>query len=324
MKRKNDLVIYNNQEQNAILLIKELNLSRKWYYKRRNQGKSAQEAFDDCLNAKLKPNKNYKITIVAKDNHISPKKIYKEIEQGKNINEVIAQNTKEQEIKREEQDYLHRIGLPQEYENIHDFCIKNGLDYQLVVKELKNGQSFTNALNTPRKLKRSQLIYFKIQLKSLCLKLNLNYQEVRRKAINMEITDALTSNLFNQCFSTNLGNGSSKMWLLYQQYLKEPSTITDETLLATFKMFQEKNKILNRYISYYQFLSYLPIKKLIDLPLDERVRYILLNIKDCHLTLMELYYILDFKNGLMQDFTYLFDGQSDLWLYQPSYSLTKL
>ncbi len=74
-------------------------------------------------------------------------------------------------------------------------------------------------------------------------------------------------------------------------------------------------------IVYYQFLNQFRIDEFKSLSVDERVKKVLTTKDSISLSLNEIYYILDFENGLLKEYTYL--EENNLWVYNGNREVLK-
>ena len=96
--------------------------------------------------------------------------------------------------------------------------------------------------------------------------------------------------------------------------------ITEEEL-ESFVVSYNRMEHIKRDLVYYEFLESVGISKYQLLSLDGRVQNVLLTDPNVSFTLSELYYILDFDNGLMSEFTYV--GAHHLWVYSGNREVLK-
>lgn len=78
---------------------------------------------------------------------------------------------------------------------------------------------------------------------------------------------------------------------------------------------------IKRDLFYYAFLETIDVTRYRFFDLDFCVQQVLLNNEKLPFTLSELYYILDFENGLMKDFTFLEEQQ--VWVYNGNREVLK-
>ncbi len=78
---------------------------------------------------------------------------------------------------------------------------------------------------------------------------------------------------------------------------------------------------IKRDLLYYAFLETIDVAKYRFFDLDYRVQQVILNNEKLPFSLNELYYILDFEQGLMKDFTFLEEQQ--VWVYTGNREILK-
>lgn len=329
MKCKEDKVIYLGKQKRALEWIQELELSRKLYYKKRNLGMNAQEAFEHCLVVKKKSESNKNRPVIAqisRENQIASKTIYKGLNEGKTIEEVICERKYEKQEDEKLLAELRKQGLPQKYKNLYDFCIKEGLNYNVIFQKIQNGENLYDAVRSSFNIgagRNKKLFYHGISLKAICQKYHLNYAEINsiRKASG-SIEYAIERNIFNQAFSKNLGRNANTLWEVFTRFFVTgnlenfPGKIED-SILNSFTLAYYQIQCIKRDFAYYQFLEEWDILFLKTDIVDERVKYVLEHTENVldRFSLNELYFIFDFENGLMKDFEYVeLNGKSE-WLY---------
>lgn len=320
MKCKDDIITYNNEEKRALNAINEFGLQRKLYYKKRNLGMSAQEAFEHCIKVNEKQKKHVNVQKIAADHDVSAKAIYTGFHKEQNIDEIIM-NYQIKKRKDEEMKFrLQEQGMPVEFNCLFEFCIKEKLNYDSVYKNIQKGMSLYDAVSSSfeRKQVFKKYVCFGIQLKSLCQENGLDYDSVSR--IYRDSKDyqyAFERAIFNQSFMRALGKKNEYYWNIYKnEFLTGNSKDTlDEEKLNHFTEICYRTLKLNRKLNYYQFLSNMNISELMNYPLDERVRMVLLSIHNIPFSLNELYFILDFENGLMKNFSYWIEKDKRIWIF---------
>lgn len=287
MKCMHDIVIYDEKQEKALKLIKELDLSSNLYHKKRNLGMTPQEAFEHCLKVKKSPNEDISST------------------------------------------YLRKIGLPLEYNSLTDFCVLNKLNMSKIYKNIQVGLNLYDAvLNSFKQSNvslKTKYIYLHIQFKSLAQKYRLDYYQLcfwLRKGLNY--FNAIEREVFARTFSQNMGSRNNFLWNIYQNEFLKGIDIKDKITqeeLNCFIICYARMKNINRDISYYEFLANINIEDYNVLNLDDRVQKFLLRCENIPYSLTELYYILDFENGLMSEFVYLEEKQ--IWVYNGNREVLK-
>lgn len=146
------------------------------------------------------------------------------------------------------------------------------------------------------------------------LRKGFNYQE----AIEKEVFDRTFSE-----FENNVRNFRT-LWKIYQKEFLKGINIQDEVTdkeLESFVVCYNRMEHIKRDLMYYAFLECLDIARYKFLSLDNRVRDVLLNEEEIPFTLSELYYILDFEQGLMSEFIYVDSYQ--IWVYSGNREVLK-
>ncbi len=321
-------IIYNGKKDNALTVLKNLEISDSGYYKRRLMGMSAQEAFDRSINFLKKPKRN--ITDFSKTNQISLKKIYNEMDQGKSLEEIKDEKI---EVLHEEALLLNKLydeGMPKEYNDLCSFCRENKLNYSAILYRMLNkGLTLREAISDMKKnyvIRSTKYFIENIPLRSFCQKYQLDYTELIKyyKSSN-NLEEAIERRVFNQSFSYNLGRRAKCLW---DKFLDFKSTYSIDGLSEeeknSFVLALNRINIINRDISYYKFLNRemgLSTNEITISNVDDIILK-LLSRGNIPFSLSELYYIFDLKSGLMSDFTY--DCDNNIWVYKnPEVLLTK-
>lgn len=320
MKYCDEVVNYQNNEYKVLEIIKELDLSIPSYYRSIKNNKSPQEAFDNCLLLKEKQNKKKGINVikVAKDNNISHRTVYEGIYNNKNIDMIILETKEKQEIRKENLNYLYSIGLPPEYNSLTSFCKREGLNFSRVHNGIQKGYNLHDAIlySLIPCNRKSKYIYLNIPLIYISQKYNLDYNQLLYWIKTCSYKDAIHNEIFSSMFHKNMGSRLNYLRRIYQNKFicgeDVKNDITEEEY-EIFIQYQTKINYIDRKISYYEFLETIDIAYFFPLNLDERIKRVLLSSKYLPFNLSELYYILDFSNGLMKDFIY--NNDNNIWIY---------
>ena len=324
MHCKKDIVIYNEKEYRALEIIKILGLSRALYYRNRDLGLSPQEAFISIIKNKEKKEQrgNLKPIEIAKKNNISIHAIYKGLYRGLSVEDITKKQQANKIKEKENLEYLRKIGLPDEYDNLNDFCVNERLSIRLVDYYIKNGWNLYDAVLNSLNLKKvsnkiSKYCIYGVQLNAIALKNSLDINSIRaliRRGFDYE--DAIERVVFANVFAKNLGSKFNILWNIYHnEFLNniDIKTKVSSEELDNFIIIYNIITHIKKELIYYQFLENINIDKFRLLDLDTRVK-IALKTDNMLFTLSELYYILDFENGLMKEFLYI--KEYGMWVYK--------
>ncbi len=316
-----DEIVYQNTVYRVYDLLKKMELSIDAYRAKRNAGFSIEEAFYHCINVKRKQNcrRDKKILELAKATGFSKKVFYEGFYKEKPVQQIIKEQERKKEKSTETLEYLYRIGLPKEYSSLRDFCRCNSLNVKNVQQNISNDMTLYDAvLNSYGKdIHVFKYIFLNIQLKSLAQKYSLDYDQITSWIRNgKDYREAIARDVFARSFSKNLGGRLNYLWNIYNNTFlsgKKVEEMLSEEELESFVTCYSKMRHMQRDFSYYSFLNKINISSYLPLSIDDRVKKGLQVMKKEAFSLTELYYILDFENGLMADFTYLSD--LNIWVY---------
>lgn len=318
-------IVHDGKECNAVEIIRKLNLNQTVYYNQRKKGMSAQDAFLYCLHLKNK----IPIAQFAKEKEISQKAIGRGFQKGLSLEEIEEALRKKKEKEFESLEYLRKIGLPLEYNSLTDFCNREQLNWIKIYKRIQKGMNLYNAVKNSFTIttKNDANIYSGIQLKSIAQKYRLDSHKINfwiRKGYNSQ--EAIEKEVFARTFSTFgiVGGKFQYLWKLYQNEFLKGMDIQDkvtERELESFIVSYNRMEHIKRDLRYYEFLEGVGISAYQLLNLDERVQNVLLTDPNVSFTLSELYYILDFEQGLMNEFTYV--EQHHVWVYSGNREVLK-
>ncbi len=320
-------IVHDGKECNAVEIIRKLNLNQTVYYNQRKKGMSAQDAFLYCLHLKNK----IPIAQFAKEKEISQKAIGRGFRKGLSLEEIEEALRKKKEKEFESLEYLRKIGLPLEYNSLTDFCNREQLNMGVIYKGIQKGMNLYDAIKNSLIVKEEyagrSAKYFSIQLKSIAQKYRLDSNQLNywlRKRYNFQET--IEKEVFARTFSS-FGNDVRKfqyLWKIYQNEFLKGMDIQDkvtERELESFIVSYNRMEHIKRDLRYYEFLEGVGISAYQLLNLDERVQNVLLTDPNVSFTLSELYYILDFEQGLMNEFTYV--EQHHVWVYSGNREVLK-
>lgn len=328
MDMKYDKVIYDETEFKALEIIKKLELCKTTYYNHRVKGMSAQDAFLHCLNLKNKSQRSI-IKKIAEETKISPKTISKGFRNNMSQEEIVKVQQQKKEKEFQTQEYLRKIGLPLKYNSLTDFCIQEQLNIGKVYSEIQKGMNLYDAVRNSLviKVRSSETIYCGVLLSSIAKKYRLDSQRLSfwlRKGYDH--LEAIEKEVFARTFS-KFENDVRKfqyLWKIYQnEFLKGinmQDKVTDREL-ESFVVSYNRMEHIKRDLRYYKFLEGVGISAYQLLSLDERVQDVLLTDSNVSFTLSELYYILDFEQGLMSEFTYI--EKYHVWVYSGNREVLK-
>lgn len=271
--------------------------------------------------------KGINVLQIAEENQVSKKVIYEGLYQDNSLDTILKIQEEKKEKNRQQLQYLHEIGMPIEYESVSDFCKKERLNLKMVLYNIQNGMDFYDAVQNSfnKNIKHFKYIYFNIQLKSLIQKYNLDYNQIGYWLRNgYDYASAIDREIFTRIFLKNIGGRLNYLWNIYQnEFLKGidvQDKITDNEFENFIKIYNRMQHI-RRDLKYYEYLTSIEILKYQTFSLDERVQNVLLCDKKIPFTLSELYYILDFEYGLMNEFTYLESHQ--IWIFNGNREVLK-
>lgn len=327
IKYEDRTVIHEGKEYKVLKIIKELGLNEMTYYNQRKKGMTAQDAFLHCLNLKNK----IKVKKVSEENQISKTAIYRGVNNNLPSAEIIKKVNEKKEKDFQTLEYLREIGLPLEYNSLTDFCNQERLNMIRVYKGIQKGMNLykavQNSLIIDRYVVEKSAKYYGVQLKSIAQKYGLDSNQLNvwlRKGFNYQ--EAIERELFARIFSAlkKSGNRIVYLWKIYQnEFLKGldfQKKVTDDELQC-FMLSYARMEHIKRDLMYYEFLEGVNIPVYKTGSLDERVQDVLLTDPNVTFTLSELYYILDFENGLMKDFTYV--EPHHVWVYSGNREVLK-
>lgn len=324
MKCMYDVVVYNGVEVNAYKQLKAFGYSLSFYYRRRNLGMSPQEAFDACISFH-EQKRNICIKEEAKKNNVSSRVLLKELRNNKPLQTIVEEQREKKAIQVENLAYLRKIGLPQEYSSLVQFCKEEKLKMVAVFHNIQHGMNLYDAVLSSLEIRENYIsinnvyIFCGIQLVSLASKYSLDYnQMIRWLKKGYDYIHAIEREVFARCISKNIGGRINYLWNIYQEQFSVNKTV-DLSLISTeelqiFVKCYSWMQSIKRDLIYYQFLEKINILFYSIMTLDKRVQTLLLNSEDISFSLCELYYILDFEEGLMQDFVYL--QEAKFWVYR--------
>lgn len=326
MKCRYDYVIYEGKEYRALEIIKKLRIPNRTYYRQREKGMTSQEAFLYCLHSKQR------ITVVKaiKETKISKKTIYKGLHNNMSLDEIkkAKQNKEAKEFQTLE--YLRQIGLPLEYNSLTDFCNRESLNMVRIYKGIQKGMNLYDATQNSLTLytkKKIKYIYNGVSLRALAQKYTLDVNRLNfwlRKGYSY--LEAIEKEVFARTFTSfeNIMKRFTYLWEIYKnEFLKSldiQTKVTDKELQAFISIYSRMEHI-KRDLFYYAFLETIDVTRYRFFDLDFCVQQVLLNNEKLPFTLSELYYILDFENGLMKDFTFLEEQQ--VWVYNGNREVLK-
>lgn len=318
MNTKNDKIIYNEKEYRALDILKKLEISYSTYYSRRIKGQTAQEAFLYCLQLKERLN----IKEFGEKNKINLKTAYKSVHNNMTFEEIIIDQKEKKEKSLQKLEYFRKIGLPLEYNSLTDFCRKEQLNMIQIYKCIQKGMNLYEAVQyslTFFPKKDIKYVCYGISFKSIGQKYRLDTNKLNfwiRKGFHYD--EAIEKEVFARTFF-DLKNDVRKfnyLWNLYQnEFLKGrdiQKKVTNSELQCYINSYNQMQHIKRDFI-YYEFLESVGISRYKMLKLDDRVQNTLLDDPNIDFSLTELYYILDFEQGLMKDFTYTNDYH--YWFY---------
>ena len=317
-----DQIIYQNMIYRVYDLLKKQELSIDVYRMKRKEGLSIEEAFQHCIRVKKRQmcRKEKNVLEIAKTSGFSKKVFYEGLYQNKSIEQIVNEQKQKRNQNEEYLNYLYAIGLPKDYTSLTEFCNQNSLNAGLVQKNIQNGMDLYNAVLysfEKNHMSSNKYVYLGIQLKSLAQKYQLDYMKIcfwLRNGKNYK--EAIERTIFTKSFYKNIGGRANYLWKYYQteflQNKKSDDIITDEELIALTDYYLKIEKIRKDFL-YYSFLSKLSISEYKELNIDDRVKKVLVSHDFIPFTLSELYYLLDFENGLMTDFSFLED--LNIWVY---------
>lgn len=324
MECKNDLVNYEGKEYRALKIIKKLNLSRGLYYNKREIGMYPQEAFLYCLSSKKKREQigTLNPTKISQENNIAADAIYRGLYNDKPIDKIILEQKAKQIKRNENLEYLYKIGLPSEYSSLTKFCVDERINENLIRYYIQNGMNLYDAVANSLTVisignKACKYCFCGLQLSAIALKYGCEINQLRyllRKGFNY--IEAIEREVFARTFSEKLGGRFNYLWNIYQNEFLKGLDVQDKVTKSEFANFviaYSKMEHIKRYLNYYHFLEFIDIEKFKLLSLDERVKNVLLTSNDITFSLSELYYILDFENGLMKDFEFI--KKYGMWVY---------
>ena len=323
MDLKTEIVFYEGEYRKVKLLIQEFELSLATYRNKRKLGWEPQKSFEHCLALKKKKEELKKLNIdaIAKKYGVTSQAIYKRLGEGKEISEIVSHLEIRNQKKEKIFNQFQKLEISNQYKDFYDFCIQEGLSTSSIYKNLADGMNLYDAIaysfiGNPKNIK---YIFHGILLKSLCQKYCLNYDTVQflfRKTQNYEFT--FMKAVFNQIFLKNFEKNREELWKIYIysdlgdiNFSKE---IVDDKIIQLFFQVYWRCQALQKDFLYYQFLNTLDISFLISLNLEDRVRSVLSTVETFSFSLKELYFILDFEMGLMQDFAFL--EKKNIWVYK--------
>ncbi len=321
-KYEDRTVIHEGKEYQILKIFKELDLNRTVYYNKRKKGLSAQEAFKYCLDLKQKAT-NVTIKQISKETKISTNAISRGFHKGMSQEEIVKYQKEKKEKEAQTLEYLREIGLPLEYASLTDFCNREQLNLTRIHKGIQKGMNLYDAVQDSLIIRENNLgrsaKYFGVQLRSIAQKYKLDSNQLNfwlRKGFSYQ--EAIEKEVFARTFSAfkNDVRKFQYLWKIYQSEFLKGLDIQDKVTdkeLESFVVSYNRMEHIKRDFIYYQFLEGIGISAYKLLSLDERVQNVLLTDSDVSFTLSELYYILDFDQGLMKDFTYIESHQ--VWVY---------
>ncbi len=323
MDLKTEMVFYEGEHRKVKLLIRELGLCLTTYRNKRKLGWEPQKAFEHCLAIKKKKEtlKNINIEAITKKYGVTSQAIYKRLSEGKEIAEIVSHLEMRNQKKEHLFNQFQKLEISQKYKDFYDFCIQEGLNASSIYKNLASGMNLYDAIaysfiGNPKNIK---YIFHGILLKSLCQKYCLNYDMVQflfRKTQNYEF--AFMKAVFNQIFLKSFERNREELWKIYiHSFLEDFSfskDIVDDKIIQLFFQVYWRYQAIQKDFLYYQFLDTLDIPFLLSLKLEDRVRSVLSTVELSPFPLEELYFILDFEAGFMQDFAFL--EVQKVWAYK--------
>lgn len=331
MKWMQDIVFYEEKEYQARFLIKKLGLSDITYRNKRREGWGSQKAFEHCLALKRRKNylKKFNISQLAKVKKVSLQAIYKNID-NENFSDTLLSFDALEEKRNNFQILLSSQDLLSEYNTINEFCIGEGLNACTVYQNLKSGMSLYDAVSKSFSLQFSRNmknIYLGILVKSLAQKYRLDYDSIQcffRKT--HDYLFAFHQDVFKRVFSNYSVKKKQMLWQVYfNSFLNDISILSsddvDEEILNLFFKVYWNFQSIQRDFSYYQFLTTFSIPDYTSLSVDERVASFVVRFSTLPFSLEEMYYILDFEQGLMQDFIYY--EKKNVWIYKGNREVLK-
>lgn len=324
---KEDCVFYEDKEYDALNLLEKLDIPNRTYYRLRKDGISPQNAFLHCLSLKSKITKEQ----AMKKAKVSKKTLYKGFHNDMSLEEI--KKAKEEKIEKDLQklEHLRNIGLPLEYNSLTDFCNQEGLNMMRVYKGIQKGMNLYVAVQNSLILYTKKSIKYicnGVSLRSLAQKYTLDSNRLNfwlRKGYSY--IDAIEKEVFARTFSSSVSNDIKRftdLWEIYKnEFLQEiniQDKVTDSELQA-FVLIYNRMKHIKRDLFYYAFLETIDVAEYRFYDLDYRVQQVILNNEKLPFNLNELYYILDFEQGLMKDFTFLEEQQ--VWVYNGNREVLK-
>ena len=257
--------------------------------------------------------------------------LLKELRNNKSLQTIVEEQREKKEIQAENLAYLHKIGLPVEYSSLVQFCKEEKLKMSIVFNNIQKGMNLYDAVLYSLEIKENYKFnnvytFCGIQLISFASKYSLDYNQMIRwikKGYSYE--EAIEREVFARSISKNIGGRINYLWNIYQKQFSinkvvNLSSILTEELQIFIKCYSWMQKI-KRDLIYYQFLEKINILFYSSMTLDERVQTILLNSENMLFSLCELYYILDFEEGFMNDFVYL--QEAKFWVYRGNREVLK-
>lgn len=175
--------------------------------------------------------------------------------------------------------------------------------------------------------KKIKYIYNGVSLRALAQKYTLDVNRLNfwlRKGYSY--LEAIEKEVFARTFTSfeNIMKRFTYLWEIYKnEFLKSldiQTKVTDKELQAFISIYSRMEHI-KRDLFYYAFLETIDVTRYRFFDLDFCVQQVLLNNEKLPFTLSELYYILDFENGLMKDFTFLEEQQ--VWVYNGNREVLK-
>ena len=332
MKWMQDIVFFDGKEQKVRFLIKILKLSSTTYRNKRREGWSAQKAFEHCRALKKRKEylKNVNVKKLSEEKNVSLQAIYKSLNNEKEPAEILASY---EDLKKKREDFhslLSSQDAISQYKSIYEFCIQEGLNVSSVYQNLASGMTFYEAVLNSFSMQLGnnvKNIYLGILVKSLAQKYRLDYEAIQfifRKTHDYVLS--FHKVLFHQVFADYSINKKKILWKIYMEsFLNDCSVIpmdviNDHVLNLFFQVYWNFQSIQKDF-NYYQFLTTISIPDYISLSIDERVACLLQKFATLPFSLEEMYFILDFEHGLMQDFVY--HKLKNIWVYKGNREVLK-
>lgn len=209
------------------------------------------------------------------------------------------------------------------YDTLYSFCVGNGLNYSIIYEYLLEGMDLYEAVKLSLDVKTNQVKYkwAGVSVKSICEKFHLCYATViapiRYKEGN--VIYAIEKEILSQALKIK-SIAFREYWRIYRETILLKMKDIHEfrlnsKILEGFSDAYYRTQIVLKELNYYTFLDRMRRKYDLDaMSVDERVQ-LMLN-EDNNYSLHELYYIMDYENGLMEGYQqYTIKGEN-VWIYK--------